>query len=98
MSDPERRSVRVRRSPRIGVFLGLGAAVGAVAAVIAVASVPADPRLPTPQALGYLILLLAPAGALVAGAVALLIEARAVRRAHTVEAERTSAEEPPAQR
>lgn len=94
MSDPDRRSVRVRRSPRIGVFLGLGAALGALVALIAVASTPTDPQLPTPQALGFLILVLAPVGALVGGAVALVLDARASRRSRTLEAERVRGEDP----
>lgn len=87
MSGPERRTVRVRRSPRIGVFLALGAALGAIVALIAVASVPPDPQVPTPQALGFLALLLAPVGALVGGGVAVLIDTVGDRRARHVEAE-----------
>ena len=76
------------------MFLAVGAVLGALVALIAVASVPADPRLPVPQALGFLILLLAPVGALVGGAVALVLDARASRRTRTLEAERLPTEEP----
>ena len=88
MTDPERRQVRVRRSPRIGVFLALGAVLGALAAVVLVLATPPDPTTPTPQAIGFLVLLLAPLGALLTGLVAIALEARGTRRARTVEAER----------
>jgi hypothetical protein len=86
--DPQRRQVRVRRSPKMGVFLGIGAVVGALVAIVAVNITPADPTTPTIQAIGFLILLLAPVGALAGGVVALVIDAALERRAKTVEAER----------
>ena len=70
MTDPDRRQVRVRRSPRIGVFLLLGAVLGAVVAAVAVLAAPPDPTTPTEQTLGFFVLLLAPAGALLGGLVA----------------------------
>lgn len=88
------RQVRVRRSPRVGVFLALGAALGAVVALVAVAVSPVDPEVPTPQALGFLILLLAPVGALVLGGVAVLIDRAGERRAKVVDAEHTRAGRP----
>ncbi|MBW4041301.1 MAG: hypothetical protein HIU86_04120 [Acidobacteria bacterium] len=90
MSEPQRRQVRVRRSPKIAVFLLVGAVVGALAAVVAVNVTPADATIPQPQAIGFLILLLAPAGAVVAGAIALLIDRGAERRSKVVEAERST--------
>lgn len=94
MTDPERRSVRVRRSPRIGVFLLLGTVLGAVAALMAVALTPPDPDVPAAQALGFLVLLLAPVGALVGGVIAIAIDASSMRRAKTMEAERTGPARP----
>ncbi|WP_375389152.1 hypothetical protein [uncultured Amnibacterium sp.] len=88
MSDPQRRQVRVRRSPKVGVFLGIGAVVGALVAVVAVNVTPSDDTTPKVQAIAFLILLLAPVGALAGGVVALLIDAVLERRAKTVEAER----------
>ena len=93
MSDPQRRTVRVRRSPRIGVFLLLGAALGVLVAIVAVNVTPDSGDISTGQAIGFLSLLLAPLGALLAGVVAIVLDRIAERRARTVEAERI---EPPA--
>ena len=88
MSEPERRQVRVRRSPRIGVFLGIGAVVGALVAIVAGDVAPPDPTVPTSQAIGYLLLIFAPLGAIVGGAIALVVDRITERGARTVEAER----------
>lgn len=90
MTDPDHHDVRVRRSPKVGVFLALGAALGALVALVAVGLAPQDPEVPTPQALGFLVLLLAPLGALVLGAIAVAIDRVSERRARVVRAERTS--------
>ena len=94
MTEPQRRQVRVRRSPKIGVFLLVGAVVGALVAVVAVNVTPPDATIPAPQAIGFLVLLLAPVGAAVAGAIALLIDRGAERRSRIVDAERTTAAAP----
>lgn len=99
MREPQRQQVRVRRTPRVGVFLAIGAIAGAVVAVVAVGVSPSDPRVTAPQALGYLALVLAPLGALITGGIAVLIDAVGERRARIVQAERTAAGEdgqPPA--
>jgi hypothetical protein len=90
MSEPQRRQVRVRRSPKIGVFLLVGAVVGALIAVVAGNVTPPDATIPAPQAIGFLVLLLAPVGAAVSGAIALLIDRSAERRSKIVDAERTT--------
>lgn len=95
MSDPQHHDVRVRRSPRVGVFLALGAILGALAAVVAVGVSPPDPLVPAPQALGFLVLLLAPLGALVLGGVAVAIDRAGERRARVVRAERTAGDPSP---
>ena len=89
MSEPQRQQVRVRRSPKVGVFLLVGAIVGVVAAIVLVSVTPQDPEIPTAQAVGFLAVLLAPVGALVGGLVALLLDRRSERRARTVDAEWT---------
>lgn len=88
MSDPQRRRVRVRRSPKISVFLLIGAVAGALVAIVAVNVTPPDPTTPTIQTVAFLAALLAPVGALIAGAVALVLDRIAERRAKIVEAER----------
>lgn len=87
MSDPQRRSVRVRRAPKVGVFLLIGAVLGALVAIVAVNVTPPDATVPKIQAIGFLILLLAPVGALVLGVFALVLDRVAERRARTVEVE-----------
>lgn len=98
MSDPERRQVRVRRSPKIGVFLGIGAVVGALVAIVAGNVTPQDSTTPREQAIGYLLLLIAPLGAIIGGAIALVLDRVAERRAKTVDAERIVPERPPEER
>lgn len=95
MSD--RRQVRVRRSPKIGVFLAIGAVLGALVAIVAVNVTPPDAFVPAPQAIGFLALLLAPLGALLGGVVALVFDAVSERRARTVDAERIVPPPPPEQ-
>ncbi|HET6825838.1 MAG TPA: hypothetical protein VFH64_07925 [Amnibacterium sp.] len=88
MSVPDRRTVRVRRSPRIGVFLTLGVLAGVVVAVLVALLTPADGRYPTGQVLGFLALICAPVGAALGGLVAVALDAVASRRTRVLEAER----------
>ena len=88
MSDSDRRPVRVRRAPKVSVFLGVGLLAGIVAALIIAVATPADGQYPTSQVLGFLVLLLAPIGAVVGGVVAVVLDAVATRRARILEAER----------
>jgi hypothetical protein len=89
VSEPQRHQVRVRRSPKVGVFLLLGAIVGVAVAIVFVSVSPQDAEIPTAQAVGFLAVLLAPVGGLVGGLVALLLDRRSERRARTVDAEWT---------
>ena len=91
MSGPELRTVRVRRRPRLGVFLTLGAVVGALAAVVAALSAPPDPSFPVPQALGFLLLVFTPVGAGLGALVSFVLDALGGRTARTAQAERDSA-------
>ena len=88
MSAPDRRAVRVRRSPRIGVFLTLGVLVGGIVAVLITLLTPADGQYPTSQVLGFMVLICAPVGAALGGLVAVALDAIATRRARVLEAER----------
>jgi hypothetical protein len=88
MTGPERRQVRVRRSPKVGVFLTLGVLAGALAAVIITLVTPPDGRYPTGQVLGFLLLLLVPVGAVLGGLLAVVLDAVASRRTRVLEAER----------
>lgn len=88
MSVPDRRDVRVRRSPKIGVFLTLGVLMGAVVAALIALLTPPDGQYPTSQVLGFLVLICAPVGAALGGLVALALDAVASRRSRVLEAER----------
>jgi hypothetical protein len=90
MSDPDRRTVRVRRSPKVGVFLGFGVLVGVAAAALITVLTPADGQYPTGQVLGFTALLLVPVGAALGALVAIVLDLVATRRARVVEAERVS--------
>ncbi|HEV7624452.1 MAG TPA: potassium transporter Trk [Amnibacterium sp.] len=88
MSEPDRHAVRLRRSPKVGVFLTLGVLVGVVVAVVITLSTPADGQYPTGQVLGFLVLLCAPVGAALGGLAAVVLDGFATRRARVLEAER----------
>lgn len=88
MSLPDRHAVRVRRSPKIGVFLTLGVLIGVVVAVLIALLTPADGRYPTSQVLGFMVLICAPVGAALGGLVAVALDAVASRRARVLDAER----------
>lgn len=95
MSDPQRVpsvrdelvTVRVRRSPRYGVFLLLGAALGVVAAMVLTlafqgtteASPNSGIQYSNMQVFGFVTLICAPIGVAIGGAVALILD-RAVGR------------------
>jgi hypothetical protein len=59
-----------------------------VAALVIVVVTPADGRYPTSQVLGFLVLLLAPIGAVLGGLLAVVLDGVATRRARILEAER----------
>ena len=88
MSDPERSEVRIRRAPKLGVFLLLGAAVGAIVTLILTSLFPADPAVGFAASYGYFLLFGAPAGAVLGGAIGLIIDRVSVARARTVTVER----------
>jgi len=71
-ADPQQ--VTMRRAPRYRAFIGTGAVVGAVFAVVLVGVFPDDGHFSTGAVLGYLGVALALLGALLGGAVAVLLE------------------------
>lgn len=91
MSEPgDRRSVRVRRSPKVPVFLVLGALAGALVGVVLTFTGVGDPRFSTAQVMGLLVLLCAPIGVVVGGLIAVVLDATSSRRSRLIEAERES--------
>jgi NhaP-type Na+/H+ or K+/H+ antiporter len=97
MSVPDRHAVRVRRSPKIGVFLTLGVLIGVVVAVLIALLTPADGRYPTSQVLGFMVLICAPIGAALGGLLAVALDGIATRRARVLEAERVDEAAPRAE-
>ena len=87
MSD-EGRQVRLRRGPRVGVFLVLGLVLGALVGLVVALAAPPSPQYPTSQVIGFLVLVFAPVGVVLAGLVAVVLDASSRRRARIVQAER----------
>ncbi len=86
--------VRIRRAPRVPIFLVLGAVLGAVVTLIITASRPVDPSVGFGALYGYFLLYGVPAGLVVGGVVAVVLDRVASRRARTVMLERESVELP----
>jgi hypothetical protein len=84
------RQVRLRRGPRVGVFLITGLVIGALVGLAIALATPPSPQYPTSQVAGFLVLLFAPVGVVLAGLVAVVLDASSRRRARIVEAEHES--------
>ncbi len=84
----EGRQVRLRRGPRVGVFLVLGLVLGALVGLVVAVASPPQAQYPTSQVIGFLILVFAPVGVVLAGLVAVVLDASSRRRARIVQAER----------
>lgn len=92
----ERREVRIRRAPRIGVFLVLGGVLGVLATLVLTSLFEADPHVGFAASFGYFVLYGLPAGVLLGALVALLLDAISRRRARTVTVEHDVVDGPPA--
>ena len=88
MSDPERSEVRIRRAPKLGVFLLLGAVVGALVTLVLTSLFPADPAIGFAASFGYFLLFGAPAGAALGAIIGLIVDRVSIARARTVTVER----------
>lgn len=89
--------VRVRRAPRLPVFLVLGAVLGAIATLIVTATVgQVDPRVGFGATFGYFCLYGVPAGVVGGAIVGLLLDRRSQRTSRIVTAERELVEAPEA--
>jgi hypothetical protein len=86
--------VRLRRAPRLPVFLLLGAIVGAIVTLIITSLSDADPKVGFLASYGYFCLYGVPAGILLGALVGLALDRRSVRRARTVTAELERVETP----
>ncbi|GAA5154919.1 hypothetical protein GCM10025768_26950 [Microbacterium pseudoresistens] len=90
----ERVEARVRRAPRIGVFLALGAIAGIVVAGILTLTGSYEPSevldvvYPPMQVFGFLLLWTVPLGLGLGGLVAVVIDRVTRRRSHIVQVDR----------
>jgi hypothetical protein len=88
MSDPERSEVRIRRAPKLGIFLLLGAVVGALVTLILTSMFEPDPAIGFAASFGYFLLFGAPAGAALGAVIGLIIDRVSIARSRTVTVER----------
>lgn len=87
--------VTIRRAPKFPVFLILGGALGATVTLVLTMLQPADPNIGYPTLFGYFLLFGLPAGVLLGGLVAIVLDVISKRRAKRVTVELTSVEAPP---
>jgi hypothetical protein len=88
-SAPDEPSeVRIRRAPKLGVFLILGALAGMLATLILTSLYPADPAVGFAATFGYFLLFGVPAGLVVGAAIGLILDRVSLRRVRTVTVER----------
>ena len=76
----ERREVTVRRAPKYVPFLVVGALAGAVAAAIVAYAVPGDASFDPGAVFGFFLIMFAAGGAILGGALALVLDRRSVKR------------------
>ena len=86
--------VRIRRAPKLGVFLLVGAAVGALVTLVLTSLFPADPAIGFAATFGYFLLFGAPFGAVLGAVVGLIVDRVSIARARTVTVEREIVEGP----
>jgi NhaP-type Na+/H+ or K+/H+ antiporter len=84
----EKSEVRLRRAPKLPVFLVLGALVGFFATLIVTSLFPADPKVGFVASFGYFLLFGIPAGVVLGAVVGLIIDRVSIARARTVTVER----------
>jgi hypothetical protein len=89
MTDPrgETTEARLRRAPRLPVFLVLGAVLGVIAALVLTLVGHIDPQVGFGATLGYFTLWCIPLGLLVGSLVAIVIDQVSRRRARLVTVE-----------
>lgn len=90
----EQAEVRIRRAPKISVFLILGALVGFLGTLILTALQPVDPAIGFAALFGYFLIYGIPTGVVVGGIIGVIFEWTSHRTAKIVPAERLVTEEP----
>jgi hypothetical protein len=76
--------VTIRRAPKVGVFLVLGAVLGAIVTLILTSLFQSDPSVGFLASYAYFCLFGIPAGLLLGGIVAIVLDVVSTRRARTV--------------
>ena len=85
MSD--RTEVKIRRAPKLPVFLVIGALLGALVTLIATSMFKPDPQVGFAATAGYFLLFGIPAGIALGAAVGLIIDRVSIARSRTVTVE-----------
>lgn len=83
---------RIRRAPRVAVFLVIGAVLGAIVALVLTATGHVSPRVGFGATWGYLCLLCIPVGIGLGAVVALVLDRVSRRRSRMVTVERARVE------
>jgi hypothetical protein len=83
----ERSEVKIRRAPKLPVFLVIGAFVGALVTLILASQFKADPAVGFAASAGYFLLFGIPAGVVLGAAVGLILDRISIARARTVTVE-----------
>ena len=84
----EQSEVKIRRAPKLPVFLVVGALVGALVTLIVTSLFPADKHIGYAATVGYFMFYGIPAGIVLGAAVGLILDRISSRRAKTVRVER----------
>lgn len=81
---PAEQRVRIRRAPKLSVFMGLGAIVGVLVSLILTSTQKADPSVGFAATAGYFAIYGVTLGVLVGAIVGLIVDRVSRRRAHYV--------------
>ena len=90
MSNNSVDRVRVRRAPRIPVFIAAGAVLGALVTLILTSLFPVDPAVGFGALFAYFALYGITGGVVLGALVGIILDRVSTRRARTVEVERTT--------
>jgi hypothetical protein len=86
--------VKIRRAPKLSVFIIIGAALAAIATLILTSLQPADPKIGFAATFGYFLLFGVPIGVVLGAAVGLIVDRVSIARSRTVTVEREVVGEP----
>ncbi|TPW77606.1 MFS transporter [Schumannella soli] len=93
-SQPAEQRVRIRRAPKLGVFMLVGAVLGALVSLILTSTQKADPAIGFAATAGYFAIYGVVGGVLIGALLGLIADRVSRRRAHYVVMEREVVEEP----